>query len=71
MNKKLFESKMKLYGDTVFTLAKYLGLSRATVSAKKNERKTEFTKSEIDKIRKRYNLSIEELNLIFFEDKVS
>lgn len=66
MNKKLFESKMKLFGDTDKTLAQYLGLARATVSAKKNETNTEFTKSEIDKIKKRYSLTAEEINAIFF-----
>ncbi len=66
MNKRLFESKMKLFGDTNKTLANYLGLSIASVSAKKNENGTEFTKSEIDKIKQRYKLTADEINEIFF-----
>lgn len=62
---------MKLHGDTNKSLAKYLDLSTASISAKKNEHKTEFTKSEIDKIITKYSLTASEIKEIFFADKVS
>lgn len=65
MDKKLFESKMKLYGDSNVTLAKYLGIAPQTLSAKKNNN-ADFTRAEIVKIRDRYNLTIAEVDAIFF-----
>lgn len=72
MNKNLLESKMKLYGDNGSTLSEYLGISRSTLSSKINETNgREFTQREISKIKFRYNLSAEEIDCIFFNQKVS
>lgn len=72
MNKKLLESKMKLYGDTNHSLAKALGISAQSFSAKKNETNgKEFKQSEIEKIKERYSLSAEDVDNIFFAKKVS
>lgn len=69
MNKKLLESKMKLYGDTNASLAKAVGLSPQSLSAKKNgTHGKEFGTSEIMSIKNRYSLSAEEINEIFFAD---
>ncbi|MBR3805101.1 MAG: XRE family transcriptional regulator [Clostridia bacterium] len=65
MNKKLLESKMKLFGDSNVTLAKFLGITPQSLSSKKNE-SSEFRQSEIVKIKERYKLSTEEVNNIFF-----
>ena len=65
MNKKLLESKMKLFGDSNVTLAKFLGITPQSLSSKKNE-SSEFRQSEIVKIKERYKLSSEEVNNIFF-----
>ena len=65
MNKALLESKMKLYGDTGGSLADYLGISRSTLSAKINE-KAEFTQKEITLIKRKYELSADEVDGIFF-----
>lgn len=65
MNKKLLESKMKLFGDSNVTLAKYLGIVPQTLSSKKTG-KSDFKKSELEKIKERYNLTNEELEAIFF-----
>ena len=72
MNKNLLESEMKLHGDTGTTLAKYLGIARSTFSAKINETNgAEFTQGEIVKIKAKYNLTADKVDLIFFNQKVS
>ena len=71
MDKRKLESVMKLYGDTGNDLAAYLGIARSTFSLKINENGAEFTQSEITKIKKRYDLSADDINHIFFETKVS
>lgn len=61
--------KLKYYmgrnGDTQSDLAKALGLPQSALSARMNGH-TDFRKNEIDEIRKRYDLSFEELQAIFF-----
>ena len=72
MNKLRLESVMRLHGDTGETLSDYLGIARSTFSAKKNETNgAEFTQGEIAKIKARYNLQADEIDLIFFAEKVS
>lgn len=66
MNKKLFRSKMALFGDTNKTLAVYLGISEKSFNDKINERNTEFRQGEILAIKKRYSLTDEEVINIFF-----
>jgi len=66
MNKTLLRSIMVLFGDTNKTLADYLGISEKSVNDKINERGTEFKKSEIAAIKKRYSLTDEQVILIFF-----
>lgn len=69
MNKAKLGSLMKLNGDTGATLSAYLGIARTTFSAKINETNgAEFTQSEIGRIKKKYNLSAEDVDLIFFDD---
>lgn len=65
MDKKQLESKMKLFGDTNVTLAKYLNITPQTLSAKKNGN-ADFRKNELVKIKQRYNLTNDEFNAIFF-----
>lgn len=63
---------MKLHNDNGQTLAQYLGIARPTFSNKLNEtRGAEFTQGEIRLIKERYNLSAEEVDMIFFNQKVS
>lgn len=66
VNKRLLKSFMVAFGDTNKELAEYLGISEASVSAKINENKTEFKQSEIASISKRYALTSEEIEAIFF-----
>jgi hypothetical protein len=66
MNKSELESKMKKFGDNQESLATALGLSRTALNAKINSRNASFTQQEIGIIKKRYSLSCEEIDLIFF-----
>lgn len=53
-------------------MAKYIGISKQRFSAKINETKgAEFTQGEILKIKKRYGLSAEKMEEIFFNVAVS
>ena len=72
MNTARMKSVMVLHGDTSAVLAGAIGVSPQRFSAKINERNNaEFTQSEISKIKERYNLPPEEIDLIFFKEKVS
>ena len=67
MNARLLRSKMVLFGDTQVDLAEALDISQQRLSAKMNETNgAEFNQREIRIIRERYNLTAEELSLIFF-----
>lgn len=71
MNSKLLKSIMLLNGDTNKKLAQYLGISEQSVSNKINETGTEFKQGEISLIKKRYSLTSEQIDSIFFGEKVS
>lgn len=71
MNARKLKSKMALNGDTGGELAKAVGLSHTRFSAKLNERNAEFTQSEIQCIKDRYELTAEEVDDIFFDHAVS
>jgi hypothetical protein len=72
MNKRLLESKMKLFGDTQSMLADAIGISVSRLSAKINEYEgAEFTQGEINSIKERYLLSADEVDSIFFVKVVS
>ena len=66
MNKELLRSVMVLHGDTNRSLAAFLGISEQSVSNKINENGTEFRQGEIAQIKARYNLTSEQVDLIFF-----
>lgn len=66
MNKELLRYFMARHGDTSGDLAEVLGISTASVSAKMNEKGTEFKQGEIAKIKDRYGLSAEQVESIFF-----
>lgn len=71
MNKKLMRSLMALHGDTNKTLGEYLGISEQSVCNKVNETRTEFTRKEITAIKRRYNMSADLVDLVFFAEDVS
>ena len=71
MNKNMFVSKMKLFGDTQETVANALGCSLSRLNAKINETDgAEFKQSEILFFRNRWHLTPEEVDQIFFAPKV-
>lgn len=72
MNKNMFVSKMKLFGDTVVTLATAIGCSPQRLSAKiNNTHGAEFTQGEIQSIKEKYLLTNDEVEQIFFTSSVS
>ena len=72
MNKNMFNSKMKLFGDTQETLAEAIGLSLSRLNAKINECDgAEFKQSEIRFFITRWHLTADEVVQIFFAEKVS
>lgn len=71
MNKKLLRSLMALHGDTNKTLGEYLGISEQSVCNKVNEKGTEFNREEIAAIKRRYNMTADIVDLVFFADEVS
>lgn len=68
MRKELLRSIMVLHGDTNKDLADYLGITEQSVSNKINENGTEFKQGEIRRIRTRYNLTSDQVDLIFFAE---
>ena len=63
---------MSKNGDNGETLADKLGISRTTLSAKMNKTGgAEFKQCEMHKIKSLYNLGAEDIDRIFFNNKVS
>lgn len=65
MDKKELRSHMAKYGDTNKTLAEALGKSQQAVSGKLNSKRS-FNLNEIQVIKLRYNLSMDDVQRIFF-----
>lgn len=70
MNSNLLKAKMVANGDTQADLAKAIGISAATLNYKING-KVSFRASDITAIRQRYNLSADDVDLIFFGNELS
>lgn len=67
MNKNEFVSKMKKFGDNQVDVANYLDISLQRFNAKLNGwGGAYFTQPEIKKIKEKYNLTGEEVDMIFF-----
>lgn len=72
LNVNKLRSFMALKADTQNVLANYLGITPQRLSAKMNEKNgAEFTQSEINLMKKRYELSAKEIDTIFFAKIVS
>lgn len=65
MNSQMLKSRLVEFGDTQAQLAKAIGISASNLNDKING-KVSFRASEIATIRKRYHLSAEDVDLIFF-----
>ena len=70
INVCLLRSKIVLHDDTNDELASALGIHRATFYKKLNGN-SEFVASEIIAIKERYNLTVQEVQDIFFANEVS
>lgn len=68
VDSKFFKSKMILFDDNLDTLANALNISRQSLSKKINN-KIDFWQSEINIISKRYQLTPEELERMFFSNE--
>jgi plasmid maintenance system antidote protein VapI len=66
MNKNLLNSFMAKKGETQNDMATLLGISLSRVNAKINENGAQFNQTEIALLKKHYNLSPVDIDLIFF-----
>lgn len=71
MNKQEFKIQMIRNKDSRKTLAEVLNISEITLTRKINENGSEFTRTEIEKLKCHWNLSVEEVDCIFFNSIVS
>ena len=72
MNKNMLISIMKLHGDNQSDLADYLGISLQRCNAKINQTGgAKFDMIEIGKIKKKYNMTAEQVDETFFASDVS
>jgi transcriptional regulator with XRE-family HTH domain len=72
MDKNKLKSVAYAHGETLKDLADAIGMSRSAFSLKLNERTDSgFTQPEIKQIKDHYNLSAEDVDLIFFADLVT
>lgn len=71
MNPNKLKALLVLHGETAGTLAKALGITPHTLSAKLHGRKGDFTRNEIYIIKHRYNLTSDAVDEIFFDNSVS
>ena len=65
MNKNLLKAIMLTHNDKIDSLAKELNVTRTTLYSKLKG-KSQFTLRDIQTIKARYNLTIEEIGNIFF-----
>ena len=70
MNKNKLRAILAEHGENQSALAEALGISRVTLSRKINEKEQTkgFSQPEISTIMKRYNLTMEQVNEIFFAE---
>ena len=72
MNRNMLVSFMKLHGDNQSDLAEYLGISLQRCNAKINGTGgAVFDMVEIAKIKQKYNMSAEQIDMTFFANCVS
>ena len=71
MHVNRFKALLALHGETAASLAKALGITPNTLSAKLLGHKGDFTRHEILAIKSRYNLTATDVDDIFFAEEVS
>ena len=70
MNVNLLKAKMAAFGETQAQLAKAIGRSASNLNDKITG-KVSFRQKDIFAIKKHYNLSAEDVDLIFFDNELS
>lgn len=70
IDRKLFESQMKLHGDTIDSLQAVLDISASSISKKKNGR-SQWVQKEIAALKYHWSLTADEVDKIFFNQNVS
>lgn len=70
MNSNMLKSVIVKNGDTQERLAEAMGLQTSALNQRING-KIEFRRNEINFIKNRYQLSADEVDVIFFEELVS
>lgn len=70
VNKKLLQAEVYAHGDFYKDLAAALGITHPCLSGKIHGR-TAFTCTEVQVIKERYSLTPEQIDRIFFADRVS
>lgn len=72
MNKHELKAQMARHGDTSRELAKAIGISSSSLSCKMNgKRDQKFSQPEMQKIIDRYELTADDVMIIFFASDVS
>lgn len=71
MNKAKLKGAIVAHGDTQTDLAKALGLSLASLSLRINGHGRGFLQSEMDAIKRRYDLTADQMDEIFFGSDLS
>jgi len=72
MNANELRAQMARHGDSAKALAKILGMTEPTLSCKMNNRRNMcFSQTHIQTIIDRYDLTADDVMLIFFTPKVS
>ena len=71
MNEKLLKSFMAKYGDTQQSLADALGISRSRINSKIKGKGASFRQNEIWAIKKRYHMSADDVDAVFFASRLS
>lgn len=70
MDRDLLHSVVIAHGDNLTKLAEAMGLAQSALSNRVNG-KVEFRQAEIGYIKRRYGLTADEIDRIFFADAVS
>lgn len=66
LNKYALKEVVDKNNDTLQNLANYLGIHVNTLYEKIKAKRYDFTRDQIFKIKERYNLTAEQIDLIFF-----
>ena len=71
MNTNLLKSHIVKHGETQESVAALLGITRGTLSKKMRNNDADFTQREIMVIKEHFNLTADDIDGIFFDEKVS